>query len=104
MSDPMTELDYDDGLIAGILERTETIALVGASGNWVRPSHFAMKYLQSKGFRVIPVNPREAGAQILGETVYADLASIPDHILGATMEPKREPKCLENLFKKCAGI
>ena len=74
----MTELDYDDGLIAGILERTETIAMVGASGNWVRPSHFAMKYLQGKGYRVIPVNPREAGATLLGETVYADLASIPD--------------------------
>ena len=75
----MSDLEYDDELIAGILERTETIAMVGASSNWVRPSHFAMKYLQSKGYRVIPVNPREAGSQLLGETVYADLAAIPDH-------------------------
>lgn len=74
----MSDLEYDDELIAGILERTETIAMVGASSNWVRPSHFAMKYLQSKGYRVIPVNPREAGSQLLGETVYADLAAIPD--------------------------
>ena len=75
---PMAELEYDDAKIAGILERTETIAMVGASGNWVRPSHFAMKYLQSKGYRVIPVNPGEAGATLLGETVYGDLAAIPD--------------------------
>ena len=74
----MSDLEYDDELIAGILERTETIAMVGASSNWVRPSHFAMKYLQSKGYRVIPVNPREAGSPLLGETVYADLAAIPD--------------------------
>lgn len=74
----MRDLEYDDEMIAGILERTETIAMVGASASWVRPSHFAMKYLQSKGYRVIPVNPREAGSQLLGETVYADLAAIPD--------------------------
>ena len=75
---PMAELEYNDADIAGILERTETIVMVGASGNWVRPSHFAMKYLQSKGYRVIPVNPGEAGSTLLGETVYGDLAAIPD--------------------------
>jgi predicted CoA-binding protein len=74
----MPDLEYSDADIAHILEATRTIAMVGASGNWVRPSHFAMKYLQSKGYRVIPVNPRETGAQLLGETVHADLASIPD--------------------------
>jgi len=74
----MSDLEYDDDDIADILERTETIAMVGASGNWARPSHFAMKYLQTKGYRVIPVNPRETGAQLLGEPVYADLASIPE--------------------------
>jgi predicted CoA-binding protein len=74
----MADLEYADADITDILERTQTIAMVGASGNWVRPSHFAMKYLQSKGYRVIPVNPGEAGYQLLGETVYADLASIPE--------------------------
>jgi predicted CoA-binding protein len=39
-----------------------------------------MKYLQQKGFRVIPVNPREAGKQILGETVYATLADVPEPV------------------------
>ena len=43
----------------------------------MRPSYFAMLYLQGKGFRVIPVNPRYAGEQLLGETVYPDLAAIP---------------------------
>jgi predicted CoA-binding protein len=51
--------------------------MVGASPNWVRPSNFAMKYLQGKGYRVIPVNPREAGKTILGEPVHARLADLP---------------------------
>src|SRR6185295_16704 len=65
-------------LIRKILTEVRTIAMVGASPNWVRPSYFAMKYLQEKGFRVIPVNPTAAGQIILGETVYPDLASVPD--------------------------
>ena len=52
--------------------------MVGASPDWVRPSNFAMKYLQGKGFRVIPVNPGHAGKDILGETTYASLGDIPD--------------------------
>jgi len=71
---------YEDDYIRGILRETEVIAMVGASSNWNRPSYFAMKYLQRKHFRVIPVNPREAGNKILGETVYAALADIPDKI------------------------
>jgi predicted CoA-binding protein len=69
---------YPDALIRGILRDTKTIAMVGASANWVRPSNFAMKYLQHKGFRVIPVNPAAAGEDILGELTYAGLAEIPD--------------------------
>ncbi|MGP1394670.1 MAG: CoA-binding protein [Inquilinaceae bacterium] len=68
---------YDDAYILGILDGTRTIAMVGASANWVRPSFFAMKYLQGKGYRVIPVNPRAAGTEILGETTYATLADVP---------------------------
>lgn len=71
---------YDDAYIREILRESKVIAMVGASSNWNRPSYFAMKYLQRKGFRVIPVNPREAGNQILGETVYATLADIPESI------------------------
>ena len=71
---------YSDEKIRRILRDVRTIAMVGASPRWNRPSNFAMKYMQAKGFRVIPVNPRAAGKEILGETVYADLASIPDRI------------------------
>jgi predicted CoA-binding protein len=71
---------YPDSLLRGILRRCKTIAMVGASANWVRPSYFAMKYLQAKGYRVIPVNPGEAGGEILGATVYASIAEIPGRI------------------------
>ena len=67
----------DDELLTRILRETRTIAMVGASPNWNRPSYFAMRYLQRKGFRVIPVNPRALDAPILGEQVYPDLASVP---------------------------
>jgi predicted CoA-binding protein len=70
-------LAYDDAYLRGILGRVKTIAMVGASLNEMRPSYFAMLYLQGKGFRVLPVNPRYAGQRLLGETVYADLASLP---------------------------
>jgi predicted CoA-binding protein len=67
---------YADDYIAGILRETRVIAMVGASPNWNRPSYFAMKYLQAKGYRVIPVNPAAAGQRILGEQVHATLADI----------------------------
>ena len=71
---------YTDRYLSDILASAKVIALVGASTNWNRPSYFVMKYLQSKGFRVIPVNPGVAGEQLLGETVYARLEDIPDPV------------------------
>jgi predicted CoA-binding protein len=71
---------YDNAYIAGILNSVKTIAMVGASANWNRPSFFAMKYLQGKGYRVIPVNPAAAGQAILGEKVYSSLSEIPEKI------------------------
>ena len=68
---------YSDQYLRSVLSEAKTIAMVGASPHWNRPSFFAMKYLQGKGFRVIPVNPRAAGETILGEKVYASLAEIP---------------------------
>ncbi len=71
---------YSNAYIREVLESTKTIAMVGASPKWNRPSYFVMKYLQAKGYRVIPVNPGAAGQDILGETVYGDLQSIPDAV------------------------
>ena len=73
-------LYYDDSVLRRILRETRTIAMIGASPNWVRPSNFAMKYLQGKGYRVKPVNPRASGASILGETAYARLADVPEPV------------------------
>jgi O-acetylhomoserine (thiol)-lyase len=73
-------IPYSDAQIRAILERVQTIAMVGASSNWNRPSYFVMKYLQGKGYRVIPVNPGIAGQALLGERVYAALKDIPDKI------------------------
>ena len=73
-------LPYSDAKIRSILERVKTIAMVGASPNWNRPSYFVMKYLQGKGYRVIPVNPAIAGKTLLGEQAYASLGDIPDKV------------------------
>ena len=67
---------YSDAYIREILASSRTIAMVGASANTSRPSYFAMKYLKQKGFTVIPVNPGQAGKEILGETVYVSLGDI----------------------------
>jgi len=76
----MDHSQYDDAYIRGILDDVRTVAMVGASTNWNRPSYFAMKYMQSKGFRVIPVNPRNAGETLLGETIRASLADIEEPV------------------------
>ncbi len=76
----MNHDDYDDRYIINVLKDAKTVAMVGASANWNRPSFFAMKYMQQKGFRVIPVNPGVAGQEILGETVMASLDEIDEPI------------------------
>tara|TARA_B110000902_G_C14263859_1_gene570734 strand:- start:103 stop:570 length:468 start_codon:yes stop_codon:yes gene_type:complete len=73
----MTEPDI---YLRTILRRTKTVALVGISANPVRPSYFVARYLTLKGMRVIGVNPGLAGQSLFGETVYADLTSIPDEV------------------------
>ena len=58
-----------------ILAEYRVIAVVGLSADWYRPSFFAAKYLQSHGYRIVPVNPRYP--EILGETCYPSLSAIP---------------------------
>ena len=66
----------DDALtLRRILRQAKTIAVVGLSAEWHRPSYFAAKYLQGKGYRIVPVNPRYDS--ILGERCYARLEDIP---------------------------
>lgn len=68
---------YEDSYLRKILRECKTIAMVGASANWNRPSYFAMKYLLDRGYKVIPVNPAAAGQEIMGQKVYAALADLP---------------------------
>ncbi|MCO6185762.1 CoA-binding protein [Rhizobium sp. L1K21] len=71
---------YSDDYITDILKTVKTIALVGASPKEERPSHRVMKFLQSKGYRVIPVNPGQAGKMILGEPVQATLGDVHEPV------------------------
>lgn len=71
----MTESD-----IADILNSTRTIALVGASDKSDRPSYRVMKYLLDQGYHVIPVSPKVAGKELLGQKGYATLADVPEKI------------------------
>ena len=76
----MNHDQYDNSYISGILHSVRTIAVVGASANDVRPSYFVMKYMLDKGYNVIPVNPGQAGREILGQMTYARLSDIPGAI------------------------
>ncbi|TJW48310.1 MAG: CoA-binding protein [Mesorhizobium sp.] len=71
---------YDNAYIAGILNSVKTIAMIGASANDVRPSYFVLKYLLGKGFSVFPINPGQAGKEILGRMTYARLADVPESV------------------------
>lgn len=61
-----------------ILAQNRTLAVVGLSAQWYRPSFFAAKYMQDHGYRIIPVNPRYD--EVLGEQCYASLRDIPEHV------------------------
>lgn len=68
---------YDDLYLRRILRETKTIAMVGLSANWNRPSFFAAKYLLDRGYKVIPVNPAAKGQEILGQKVHGSLDELP---------------------------
>jgi predicted CoA-binding protein len=71
-----------DALLKKILTETKVIALVGASDKPHRDSNGVMRFLQARGYRVIPVNPVLAGKEVNGETVYAGLKDIPQDQTG----------------------
>lgn len=78
-----------------ILRECRTIAVVGLSAEWHRPSYFAAKYMQQHGFRIIPVNPKVAasGQSILGERCHARLEDItePVHMVDVFRKPAEVP-------------
>ena len=67
-----------DDTLRRILQNCKTIAVVGLSPEWHRPSHFVAKYMQEQGYRIIPVNPKHQS--ILGERCYARLEDIPEPV------------------------
>lgn len=75
-----------------ILQRCRTLAVVGLSAEWHRPSYFAAAYMQGKGYRILPVNPRYAGSSILGMPCVARLEDIA------------EPVDLVDVFRKTEDV
>lgn len=71
---------YSNAYVSQILEDVKTIAVVGASDNPVRPSYFVMRYMQRKGYRILPVNPGKAGGELLGEKVFASLSDLTEPV------------------------
>jgi hypothetical protein len=90
--------NYADSYIRGILNTVKTIAMVGISPKENRPSYFAFKYLLERGYRMIPVNPGQAGKDILGQKVYATLADIPEPVdlVDVFRAPKYAPAVVED--------
>jgi uncharacterized protein len=74
------EKNMNDQTIRDVLTQTQRIALVGASDRTERASYGVMKYLLDQGYDVVPVSPKLAGQQLLGQTVYGTLAEIPGKI------------------------
>ena len=71
-------MNEDINTLRRILKQGRTIAVVGLSANWWRPSYFAAKYMQEHGYRIIPVNPQYR--EVLGEKCYANLRDIPEPV------------------------
>jgi uncharacterized protein len=79
MTNPAEKSDLGSGdPVAQLLRSSKTIAVVGLSGRPHRPSFGVSEYMQSAGYRIIPVNPTET--EVLGEKCYARLEDIPDHV------------------------
>ena len=73
-------INYTDQYLRDLLGSVHTVALVGASPKPHRDSYRCMQSLLQHGYRVFPVNPAEAGRQILGRHCYATLAELPEPI------------------------
>lgn len=99
-------LHYDDKDIERILRGVKTIAAVGLSANDMRPSHFAALYMKNKGYRVIPVNPRYAGQEILGERAVASLDDLeaPPDMVQVFRRSEEAPAVVEDAIRVGAKV
>jgi len=87
-----------------ILKENHTIAMVGLSAQWFRPSFFAAKYLQEHGYRVIPVNP--AYHEVLGEKCHPSLLDIPEpvDVVDVFRKPEGVPPIVEDAIRIGAKV
>ena len=101
---PRGRLVDDVAGLRRILAQSRTIAVVGLSANWYRPSYFAAKYMQDHGYRVIPVNP--AYEQVLGQRCYPTIAAIPGpvDVVDAFRKPAEMPAIAREAVAKGAKV
>lgn len=94
----------NDADIRKILEESKVIASVGLSSNPARPSYGVCAFLKLKGYRIIPVNPNEQ--QVLGETSYPDLASVPEKVdvVQIFRKPEAVPEIVEEAIRIGAKV
>jgi predicted CoA-binding protein len=90
--------------ITRLLQSCRTLAVVGLSAKMSRPSYGVAAYMQSRGYRVIPVNPHENA--VLGERAYPDLASVPEPIDVVVIfrKPRHMPEIVENAIRRNARV
>ncbi len=73
-------ITYEDEFIRDILNNTKNIAMIGLSSSWQRPSYFVAKYLLDRGYKIFPINPKEAGKKILNQKVYSSVLEIKENL------------------------
>ena len=93
-------MNEDIETLRRILKENHTVAVVGLSANWYRPSYFAAKYLLDHGFRVIPVNPKYE--EILGQRCYPSLSEIPETV--DVVDVFRKPGDVPPIVEEAIGI
>lgn len=92
----------DDPALRELLANAGTIALVGASPKAERPAYGVMAYLLRAGYRVIPVNPGQAGGRILEQPVYARLADVPEPV--DIVDVFRRPEALAGVVDEALAL
>ena len=90
--------------IAAMLEKYKTLAVVGLSSKSSRPSHGVAAYMKARGYRIIPVNPKETA--VLGEKAYASLDEVPDpvEIVVIFRRPEHVPEVVDSAIRKGAKV